>query len=122
MFKTFTGPLADAGDANTAGVAARRHGRAQRPRQRALGGAHPAGARRSAARSTACGCCRRRRSTLIFEEQSHGVDLVLGVPLRFGIGYGLPETETVPYVPEGRHLLLGRLGRLADHHGPRPPH
>jgi CubicO group peptidase (beta-lactamase class C family) len=39
---------------------------------------------------------------LIFEEQSNGVDLVLGVPVRFGIGYALPLAETAPYIPEGR--------------------
>jgi CubicO group peptidase (beta-lactamase class C family) len=33
------------------------------------------------------------RQTL--REQANGPDLVLGVPLRFGIGYGLPN-ETVP--------------------------
>ena len=44
---------------------------------------------------------------------------MLGVPLRFGIGYALPETETVPYVPAGTGLLLGRLGRLGHPHGPR---
>lgn len=35
------------------------------------------------------------QSTLdtIFREQSHGVDLVLGIPTRFGIGYGLPTAE-----------------------------
>ena len=32
---------------------------------------------------------------LIFQEQAHGTDLVLGVPLRWGIGYGLPEAETL---------------------------
>jgi CubicO group peptidase (beta-lactamase class C family) len=31
----------------------------------------------------------------VFDEQAHGVDLVLGVDLRFGIGYGL-ATETMP--------------------------
>jgi len=36
---------------------------------------------------------------LIFDEQANGVDLVLGIPLRFGIGYGLPEPETLPYLP-----------------------
>ena len=30
---------------------------------------------------------------LIFDEQSHGPDLVLLMPLRFGIGYGLPNEE-----------------------------
>jgi CubicO group peptidase (beta-lactamase class C family) len=47
---------------------------------------------------------------LIFEEQSHGVDLVLFVPLRFGVGYALPETETVPYVPQGRACYWGGWG------------
>lgn len=36
---------------------------------------------------------------LIFREQSHSPDLVLGIPLRFGIGYALPEDVTVPYAP-----------------------
>ena len=34
----------------------------------------------------------------IFEEQSNGADLVLGVPLRFGIGYGL-ASESMPMGP-----------------------
>ncbi len=34
----------------------------------------------------------------LFEEQSNGQDLVLGVPLRFGIGYGL-ASETMPMGP-----------------------
>ncbi len=34
----------------------------------------------------------------IFEEQSNGDDLVLGVPLRFGMGYGL-ASETMPMGP-----------------------
>lgn len=37
----------------------------------------------------------------IFEVQADGPDLVLLVPLRWGIGYALP-TPTVPAVPEGR--------------------
>jgi CubicO group peptidase (beta-lactamase class C family) len=36
---------------------------------------------------------------VIFDEQANGVDLVLGLPLRFGIGYGLPEPTTLPYLP-----------------------
>ena len=34
----------------------------------------------------------------MFEEQSNGRDLVLGVPLRFGMGYGL-ASETMPMGP-----------------------
>lgn len=36
---------------------------------------------------------------VIFDEQANGVDLVLGIPLRFGIGYALPQTDTLPYLP-----------------------
>jgi CubicO group peptidase (beta-lactamase class C family) len=38
----------------------------------------------------------------IFEVQAEGPDLVLMVPLRWGIGYGLPQPSTAPAVPEGR--------------------
>lgn len=34
----------------------------------------------------------------VFEQQSDGVDLVLGVPLRFGMGFGLPTPE-IPLSP-----------------------
>jgi CubicO group peptidase (beta-lactamase class C family) len=47
---------------------------------------------------------------LIFDEQSRGVDLVLGVPLRFGIGYGLPLLETIPYLPDERICFWGGWG------------
>jgi CubicO group peptidase (beta-lactamase class C family) len=47
---------------------------------------------------------------LIFDEQSNGVDLVLGVPLRFGIGFGLPILETVPYLPDERICFWGGWG------------
>ncbi|MCM6775660.1 beta-lactamase family protein [Nocardia sp. CDC159] len=39
---------------------------------------------------------------LIFRQQSDGVDLALLTPLRFGIGHGLPQPQTVPWVPGGR--------------------
>jgi CubicO group peptidase (beta-lactamase class C family) len=47
---------------------------------------------------------------LIFREQSHGVDLFLGVPIRFGIGYGLPEPGGVAFVPEGKICFWGGWG------------
>jgi CubicO group peptidase (beta-lactamase class C family) len=47
---------------------------------------------------------------LIFEEQSNGVDVVLGSPLRFGIGYGLPHTVTVPYIPDEQICFWGGWG------------
>ncbi len=43
-----------------------------------------------------------RTVDLIFEQQSDGVDLALGVPVRFGIGYGLPHPRTTAVLPGGR--------------------
>ncbi len=46
---------------------------------------------------------------LVFEQQSDGVDLVLGEPFRFGIGYCL-GSPVVPYVPAGRTFFWGGWG------------
>jgi CubicO group peptidase (beta-lactamase class C family) len=46
----------------------------------------------------------------VFREQAHGIDLFLGVPMRFGIGYGLPEPVGVPSVPEGKVCFWGGWG------------
>jgi CubicO group peptidase (beta-lactamase class C family) len=43
-----------------------------------------------------------RTIELIFDQQSDGVDLVLGLPVRFGIGYALPHPVLAPYTPNGR--------------------
>jgi CubicO group peptidase (beta-lactamase class C family) len=47
---------------------------------------------------------------LIFQEQSNDPDLVLMIPLRFGIGFGLPCPESVPGIPEGRICFWGGWG------------
>ncbi len=47
---------------------------------------------------------------LIFREQANGTDLVLGIPLRWGIGYALPNTGTFAYVPDERICLWGGWG------------
>lgn len=46
---------------------------------------------------------------VIFEEQSFGPDLVLGVPLRFGMGYGL-TTELLPMGPNEHIAYWGGWG------------
>ena len=109
MYKTFTGPVADAEAANTPAWrraelgALNGHGNARSVaailRVLALGG--EAGGVRLLS-PDAIG--------LIFDEQSHGPDLVLGVPIRFGIGYALPETQSVPYIPQGRACYWGGWG------------
>ena len=45
----------------------------------------------------------------IFEVQSNGIDLVIGIPLKIGVGYGLPWPEVLPFVPEGR-VCFGTKG------------
>jgi CubicO group peptidase (beta-lactamase class C family) len=47
---------------------------------------------------------------LIFREQQNGIDLVLGVPLRFGIGYGLPQLDILPWIPDERICYWGGWG------------
>jgi len=46
---------------------------------------------------------------LIFDEQSYGVDLVLGLPVRFGMGYALPS-EAAPHLPAGNICYWGGWG------------
>jgi CubicO group peptidase (beta-lactamase class C family) len=45
----------------------------------------------------------------IFEEQANGTDLVLGVPIRFGMGYGLNSTAT-PLGPNPHTCFWGGWG------------
>ena len=109
VVRTFTGPVADAAKANTPGW--------RRADQGALNG-H--GNARSVARVLSVvarggevdGVRLLSPETieLIFQEQSHGMDLVLGVPIRFGIGWALPEPELVPYVPDGKICFWGGWG------------
>ena len=45
----------------------------------------------------------------VFDEQCNGTDLVLGVPLRHGIGFGLPSPE-MPISPNERTCFWGGWG------------
>ncbi len=45
----------------------------------------------------------------IFDEQTNGTDLVLGVPLRFGMGYGL-QSELMPLGPNQKVCYWGGWG------------
>ncbi len=45
----------------------------------------------------------------VFDEQCNGTDLVLGVPLRHGIGFGLPTPE-MPISPNDRTCFWGGWG------------
>jgi CubicO group peptidase (beta-lactamase class C family) len=107
-FKTMTGPVPDAAAANTPGW-----------RLADMGAINGHGNARSVARilsavtlgGTVDGVRLLGQDAidLIFDEQANGVDLVLGVPLRFGIGYGLPN-ESIPYLPDERICFWGGWG------------
>ncbi|MGE0540137.1 MAG: serine hydrolase domain-containing protein [Dehalococcoidia bacterium] len=45
----------------------------------------------------------------VFEQQAEGTDLVLGVPIRFGMGYGLSSPE-MPISPSERSCFWGGWG------------
>ena len=55
---------------------------------------------------------------LIFREQCNGVDLVMGEPMRHGIGYGL--ANEMPPAP-ARRVLLGWVGRIVGAQRRRRP-
>ena len=108
-YKTFTGPAVEANVAWTSDW-----------RRADIGAANGQGNARSVARVQAAianggefdGVRLLSPKTIdrIFEEQANGIDLVLGIPLRFGIGYGLPEPTTLPYLPAGRVCFWGGWG------------
>ena len=105
MVKTFSGPAPDASIAWT-----------EAWRRADIGAANGHGNARSVARIQAVvangghvgGVTLLSPKTIdrIFEPQSDGVDLVLGMPVRFGIGYALPHSGSTPYLPEGRRVCF----------------
>jgi len=109
LVKTFTGPAPDATVSWT------------EPWRRAeIGAANGHGNARSVARIqsvVACGgtldgveLLSEKTIDLLLTEQANGVDLVLGIPSRFGLGYGLPEPQSYPYLPDNRICFWGGWG------------
>jgi CubicO group peptidase (beta-lactamase class C family) len=121
LVKVATGPVANATAPNTAPWrlaeigAANGHGNARSVARimsaLALGGT-AGGTGASADAGTGGGVRLLTQATIehIFREQAHGIDRFLGVPMRFGIGYGLSEPVGVPFVPEGRVCFWGGWG------------
>lgn len=112
MLKTFSAPVTDADMAQLANST---------PWRRAeIGAANGHGNARSLARmlspislgGNANGVQLLGSATidLIFQEQCNGVDVVLGAPLRWGIGFGLPRRDTFPYLPDERMCFWGGFG------------
>ena len=108
LIKTFTGPAPDAAESWTSEW-----------RQACIGAANGHGNARSVARIQAIvanggkvdGVELLSPDTIkmIFEEQANGVDQVLGLPVRFGMGYAL-HSIAVPYLPEGNYAYWGGWG------------
>lgn len=104
-FKTLTGPAMDAKYAWT-----------EAWRRAEIGAANGHGNARSVARIQsvlACGgevdgvrLLTPEACNLVFEEQANGTDLVLGVPIRFGIGYGLVQPELMPFLPTDSRICF----------------
>src|SRR5262249_43940203 len=119
--KTLTGPFIEADAANTPGW-----------RRADLGAVNGHGNARSVARVMSVvarggevGGVRLLRPEaidLIFTEQINGIDLVLGVPLRFGIGYGLPVPVLLPWIPDERICYWGGWGGSMIIMDTRPAH
>lgn len=107
--KTFTGPAADATNANTISW-----------RRADMGAINGHGNARSLARilsvislggqADGVGLLSPSTIELIFHEQADGTDLVLGIPLRWGIGYALPKPVTVPSIPDEKICFWGGWG------------
>jgi len=109
VFRCFTGPVADAAKANTPGWRAADMG--------ALNGHSNARGVLDLMRVVSLGgeaggvrLLSEKTLDLIFDVQADGIDLVLGVPFRFGIGFGLSPSAAVPYLPEGRVCFWGGWG------------
>lgn len=109
LVRCFTGPVADAAKANTPGWRAADMG--------ALNGHSNARGVLDVMRTISLGgdaggvkLLSQPTIDRIFDVQSDGVDLVLGVPFRFGIGFGLAGSGAVPYLPEGRIAFWGGWG------------
>jgi CubicO group peptidase (beta-lactamase class C family) len=107
--RTLTGPLIEAEVANTPGW-----------RHADLGAVNGHGNARSVARVMSVVArggevdgvrlLGQKTIDLIFRDQFNEVDLVLGVPLRRGIGYGLPRPDVVPWIPDERICFWGGWG------------
>jgi CubicO group peptidase (beta-lactamase class C family) len=109
MVRCFTGPVADAANANTAAWRAADLG--------ALNGHSNAKGvldiMRVVSLGGEAGGVRLLSDTtidLIFDVQADDVDLVLGAPFRRGIGFGLSPSGAVPYLPDGRVAYWGGWG------------
>jgi CubicO group peptidase (beta-lactamase class C family) len=109
MFKTFTGPAPDATFSATP---------LWRKAEIGAGNGHgnARGLNRTASVVTLGGTVdgkkylSQKTIDLIFQEQVNGTDLVIGLPIRFGVGYGLRGEGPTEWLPKGRVCFWGGWG------------
>jgi CubicO group peptidase (beta-lactamase class C family) len=109
VFRCFTGPVADAAQANTpewraadmGAVNGHSNARGVLDLMRVVSLGGEAGGVRLLSEKTI---------DLVFDVQADGIDLVLGVPFRIGIGFGLSPSGAIPYLPDGRVCFWGGWG------------
>lgn len=102
--RTFTGPIMKAEDANTADW--------RRAELGAVNGNTNARALCQILSAISLGgtvnghkLLSQKTIDMIFEEQTDGIDLVIGVPVRFGIGYAISgggSEQSMPFLPKGK--------------------
>ena len=122
-YKTLTGPPLDENI---------EHSRTERWRRADIGAANGHGNARSVARilsAVACGgeavgirLLSPRTIDQIFEVESDSIDLVLGVRLKIGLGYGLPSPEAVAICPRRPDMFWEWRRRLTRDHRRGSPH
>lgn len=111
-FKTNTGPLLDLNIDLS---------RTERWRRAEIGAANGHGNARSVARIQSAVTCGGEVDGVrllspatidrIFNVQSNSLDLVMGIQLKMGVGYGiLPMPQVLPFLPEGRLCSWGGAG------------
>jgi CubicO group peptidase (beta-lactamase class C family) len=109
VYKTFTGPALDAATANTPAWRRADMG-AVNGHSNARGMARALSVISRGGEVDGVRLLSPATIDMIFDEQANGVDLVLGVPLRWGMGFGLPQLDTLPYVPDERICFWGGWG------------
>ncbi|UOE42815.1 serine hydrolase domain-containing protein [Agromyces larvae] len=108
-FRTFTGPILSAEltwtpewrSAGIGGAGGQGNARSVARLNSVLAGRGEAGGRRIVAPETV---------ERVFAEHTDGIDLVLGIPLRFALGWAVSNPVSTPAIPEGRVAFWGGWG------------
>ena len=110
MVKTLIGPPPDPNLANTAAWRRRRHGCGQRARECQVAGPHSVGNIVGRHRERCPAAAAQHRRDDLRRADRRARRRAAGHPVRRGLGFGLPQLETFPFVPEGKICFWGGWG------------